>query len=346
MTRTPPPKLWPHALQVAVLNTVIALSLTAFGSHPLAENLVYSQSIGLSIWALIECCVHWAVHDWETQWRRMVLLVPLCVVAGYLLGTALGDALLQQDSLALWQANPRKTLGLLAMSLGAGALGTYHYLSRGQLAAARERALSAQRQAAEARLKLLETQLEPHMLFNTLANLRVLIGSDPARAQAMLDRLIDYLRATLAASRSGTHALATEFDRLRDYLELMQVRMGPRLRYTLTLPDALRGHAIPPLLLQPLVENAIQHGLEPSVAGGEVQVQASLQHGALQLVVTDTGVGMAAAPVLSPTRSGFGLGQVRERLLTAYGAQAHMAVTTHPPHGTRIVLTLPGFTPA
>ena len=343
MTRTPPPTLWPHALQVAGLNTVIALSLTAFGSRPLLENLVYSQGIGLSIWALIECCVHWAVHDWETQWRRMVLLVPLCVVAGYLLGSLLGDALLQHNNLALWQANPRKTLGLLAMSLGAGTLGTYYYLSRGQIAAARERALTAQRQAAEARLKLLETQLEPHMLFNTLANLRVLIGSDPARAQAMLDRLIDYLRATLAASRTGTHALATEFDRLRDYLELMQVRMGPRLRYTLTLPDALRGHAIPPLLLQPLVENAIQHGLEPSVAGGEVQVHASLHQGALQLVVADTGVGMAAAaaPVPSPTRSGFGLGQVRERLLTTYGAQAQMAVTTHPPHGTRIVLTLP-----
>lgn len=339
MTRPAAPTLWHHALQVAVLNTVIALSLTAFGSRPLLENLVYSQCIGGAIWALIESCVRWAVHDWETQWRRMVLLVPLCVVAGYLLGTLLGGALLQQDSLAFWQTNPRKTLGLLAMSLGAGTLGTYHYLSRGQVAAARERALTAQRHATEARLKLLETQLEPHMLFNTLANLRALIGSDPARAQGMLDRLIDYLRATLAASRTGTHALATEFDRLRDYLELMQVRMGPRLRYTLTLPEALRNHPIPPLLLQPLVENAIQHGLEPSVAGGEVQVVASLQHGALQLAVADTGVGMAAAA--APAGSGFGLAQVRERLLTTYGAQAQMAVTANPPHGTRVVLTLP-----
>ena len=96
--------------------------------------------------------------------------------------------------------------------------------------------MAAERSAAEAQLKLLQSQLEPHMLFNTLANLRVLIGTDPARAQAMLDRLIAFLRATLTASRSGSHALADEFDRLGDYLALMAVRMGPRLACAWTCP--------------------------------------------------------------------------------------------------------------
>src|SRR5690606_22156517 len=126
----------------------------------------------------------------------------------------------------------------------------------------------AQRQASEARLRLLESQLEPHMLFNTLANLRALIGSDPPRAVEMLDRLNAFLRATLAASRSAAgaqrHTLRDEFARLDDYLALMAVRMGPRLRVVLSLPEPLADCPVPALLLQPLVENAIRHGLEPS----------------------------------------------------------------------------------
>ena len=112
------------------------------------------------------------------------------------------------------------------------------------------------------------------MLFNTLANLRALIGVDPPAAQHMLDRLNAYLRATLNASRATQHPLSAEFARLADYLELMALRMGPRLQVTLDLPDALADVPVPPLLLQPLVENAIQHGLEPRVQGGALTVRA------------------------------------------------------------------------
>lgn len=131
-----------------------------------------------------------------------------------------------------------------------------------------------QRHAQEARLKLLETQLEPHMLFNTLANLRALIAVDAERAQQMLDPVIAYLRATLHASRAATHPLQAEFDRLRDYLKLMAIRMGPRLAYALELPPALAAAPVPVLLLQPLVENSIKHGLEPKVQGGRITVRA------------------------------------------------------------------------
>ena len=144
-----------------------------------------------------------------------------------------------------------------------------------RLAHARADAEAARRAAAENQLKLLESQLEPHMLFNTLANLRVLIGIDPPRAQAMLDRLIAFLRATLNASRSTLHPLATEFERIGDYLALMGMRMGPRLQSQLSLPDALRDVGVPPLLLQPLVENSIKHGLEPQIAGGRIEVDAA-----------------------------------------------------------------------
>ena len=162
------------------------------------------------------------------------------------------------------------------------------------------------------------------MLFNTLANLRVLIGMDPARAQAMLDQLIAFLRATLNASRSSQHSLKDEFARLADYLALMQIRMGARLRPVLNLPPELAALQIPPLLLQPLVENAIKHGLEPNIDGGELRISARLEAGQLVLEVADSGVGLSATPVADGTQVGtnFGLQQIRERIATHYGAAA------------------------
>jgi sensor histidine kinase YesM len=136
----------------------------------------------------------------------------------------------------------------------------------------------------------------------------------------MLDRLNDYLRSTLSASRATEHPLSAEFDRLRDYLELMQIRMGERLRYTLDLPAALASLPVPPLILQSLVENAIVHGLEPQVAGGEVHVSAQADGDMLVLQVRDTGAGFDVAQ----TPEGFGITQVRERIATRYGNQATM----------------------
>jgi sensor histidine kinase YesM len=162
------------------------------------------------------------------------------------------------------------------------------------------------------------------MLFNTLANLRVLIASDPARAQAMLDRLIGFLRATLAASRSGSHALADEFERIGDYLALMAVRMGPRLSVRVDLPERLRALPVPPLVLQPLVENCIQHALEPQVQGGRIELSAAREGDTLVLRVRDTGIGLGRVPASNGTR--FGLRQVRERLAALYGSRASLTL--------------------
>lgn len=191
------------------------------------------------------------------------------------------------------------------------------------------------------------------MLFNTLANLRTLITTDPPRAVLMLDRLNNYLRATLKASRTealeGRHTLADEFARLHDYLELMAVRMGPRLRHTLALPDDLERVALPPLLLQPLVENAIRHGLEPQVAVGSLSVRAWRESPhRLVIEVRDSGVGMPVTPpnilptdTTSPAAGGFGLAQVRERLHATYGSAASLAICAAPGGGTLIRIELP-----
>src|SRR4029078_4252229 len=136
---------------------------------------------------------------------------------------------------------------------------------------------------------LLESQLEPHMLFNTLANLRAPITVDPQRAQATLDQPIALLRATLAAARVPSHALDAEFARVADYLALMQARMGPRLETKLDLPADLAALQVPPLVLQPLVENAIKHGLEPHIGKGRIEVRAVRDGNRVRLTERHTG---------------------------------------------------------
>ena len=348
---------WRWLLASASLNTMIALALTlghkgqGIGLHALGVNLVYSQCIGLAIWGLIDLGRAWLTPDEPRHWPRLVGIVPAGVVLGYLGGTLVADTLLGDPAGGgLSFLGSGQSAGLLLMSLAIGAGCTYYFMSQSRLASAREevarasaQAEAAQRQAAESQLKLLQTQLEPHMLFNTLANLRVLVGLDPARAQTMLDHLIAYLRATLGASRATLHPLQDEFDRLADYLALMAVRMGPRLAFSLDLPDELRAVPVPPLLLQPLVENSIRHGLEPKVAGGSIHVQAQMQGSRLFLAVTDTGLGCdtATPPATTALTSGFGLTQVRERLHTCYGAEGAIEIVAIPSGGTRVSISFP-----
>jgi LytS/YehU family sensor histidine kinase len=163
------------------------------------------------------------------------------------------------------------------------------------------------------------------MLFNTLANLRVLIGMDPPRAQLMLDHLVAFMRSTLTASRNMLHPLSAEFGRIDDYLVLMKIRMGDRLQTQVDFPEALGPLAVPTLLLQPLVENAIKHGLEPHLDGGRLLVTARAEGNELVLSVRDTGVGLSS---VANDGTHFGVTQVRERLSTLYGDVASLVLAT------------------
>ena len=156
----------------------------------------------------------------------------------------------------------------------------------------------------------------------------------------MLDRLIAYLRATLNASRATLHPLSAEFARVDDYVQLMKVRMGERLLPQLELPAELAAQPVPPLLLQPLVENAIKHGLEPNVDGGKLIVSAARDRDQLVLRVRDTGVGLQTSHG-DGTR--FGIQQVRERLATLYGDRAtlELAAASDAEGGTMATVRVP-----
>lgn len=336
-----------------VLGVAVVIGLTnhatdTTGQRSLAAALVYALAVSLLIWLCIDVARYplarllrlRAPRYWPQGWGAVAWTVG-GIALGYLGGTAIGDAYLGRSTWDLLRLDPARFVAILAGAAGVALafVAFFYQRSRAEILA---------RQAREAELRLLQSQLEPHMLFNTLANLRVLIALDPPRAQAMLDRLIAFLRATLAASRAGTHTLGDEFARLSDYLALMAVRMGPRLQVQLTLPPELGTRPVPALLLQPLAENAIAHGLEPQVSGGRLEIGAeALPGGRLRLRVRDTGVGWRAgrdapaAPQPGAPAGGFGLTQVRERLATRYGAAARFTIGAAEGGGTEALIELP-----
>jgi hypothetical protein len=333
-----------HAAVVAAFSAVIAIGLGIAKGGDWIQQFVYAEAIGLSIWACSDFGRLLFKRDPETQWPtgwRMIAMQTGAVIVGYVIGTWIGDQYCGCSTFELWQRSARTFAGYLLLCIATTVAISFFFMSRGRDQRRLRQIATAQRDASEAQLKLLESQLEPHMLFNTLANLRVLIGIDPPRAQAMLDQLIAFLRATLSGSQQPFHALSAEFARLSDYLQLMQVRMGDRLQTQLALPHDLADLPVPPLVLQPLVENAIKHGLEPHVGGGRIEISAERRGAQVVLRVRDTGAGLAADANATGTR--FGLEQVRRRLQTIYGAAATLDLRPAggSEGGTDAIVTLP-----
>jgi sensor histidine kinase YesM len=322
---------------VAALLIGLVLWMQHGVSYSLAIQLVYSFAITLSIWFLADVGrMALFYRNGATTWPSTAvhwLFSSAAIVLGYVVGTLVGDAYSGFSTFELIRYDISRFAQYLitAVLISLGFM-VYFYQ--------KEHLATAQKQQAESHLKLLESQLEPHMLFNTLANLRALIQTDSTKAVAMLDALNGYLRATLGGSRLAVHPLSDEFARLQDYLALMQVRMGRRLTFTLDCPAQLASHPLTPLLLQPLVENAIKHGLDPAIAGGTLHVQAQQLGQQLLLTVSDTGSGGLTAATLASSR-GFGLANVRDRLASAYGTSASLHLAQINGYTTSVQIALP-----
>ncbi len=205
------------------------------------------------------------------------------------------------------------------------------------------RQIAAENLATEAQLRLLQAQIEPHFLFNTLANVVSLMEVDAPRAKSMLEAFVDYLRASLSGLGQGRHTLGDEIDLIDAYMRIIKIRMEERLDYAIEVPAALRGLTLPALTLQPLVENAIVHGLEPQIAGGRVRVGARSDGRSLVITVDDDGAGLAAATgaVARPPGSGTALANIRRRLEQAYGSSASLDIRAAEPRGVCAQLSLP-----
>jgi len=351
-TAHPYPRLRRFTIDCAitqVFNVIIAVLVTYvvrfYGSF--FVNLVMSVCIGTLAVTFIDGgrLLLWG----ERKPPRLPFIVLLCVsfFAAQYLGKHAAMFILDIPPEDFAAARARNMTSMLVGSTVTFAVIIWFFWNRGRMAhleaaaeAEKARAAAVEKQAMQAQLQMLQAQIEPHMLFNTLANLQGLISIDPARAQHMLEQLIQYLRATLSSSRAERSSLAHEFSLMEAYLGLMTVRMGSRLRYTLDLPEGLRNILVPPMLLQPLVENAIKHGLEPKVDGGEVLIRAERNGDLLTLRVTDTGLGLDKCPA-DPNGTHVGVANVRERLHALYGDRADFRLLPNTPAGVIAQLSIP-----
>lgn len=276
---------------------------------------------------------------WLLQVLSVTLTVPLATLAVYLLAVG-GDfeTLLRSEGRILgfmWIAGSGLIVGPL-LAMGA--------LYRQRDAEARSQALhfelersELERRALDARLRLLQAQVEPHFLFNTLANVRALVETGSPQAAPVLRSLIAYLRAAMPRLQDETANLGDELALVRAYLELMHLRMPDRLSYRIEVDAALQGLRFPPMALLTLVENAVRHGIDPSEEGGEIVVRGTRADAdaPLLLSVSDTGVGL-----LSPMGTGTGLRNLRERLKLFFGPGARLDLSENVPHGVRAEMEL------
>jgi|KBSSwiStaDraftv2_1062776.scaffolds.fasta_scaffold55066_2 signal transduction histidine kinase len=211
--------------------------------------------------------------------------------------------------------------------------------SRERTAALHERELGRQRlesRMAESRLAVMQAQVEPHFLFNTLAHIKRLGHTDSALARRMLDSLCDYLRAALPQMRGNTATLGSELDLASAYLQIQRIRMGRRLGVGIAVPAALRGIAFPPMMLISLVENSVKHGLSPLAEGGTIHIQAVARDSTLHVSVADTGQGF-----IKSSGTGIGLANISSRLAALHGRAAALSVAPNAPHGAVFTITLP-----
>lgn len=333
-----------NALICSIVAVLVWAAFPYVGKSGLFSSWVYSQSIGQII------CIGFLVFSHFQQTKSLnpaigyFLFYPIIVFFGFFLGKNLAAYLMKTP------VDPHSTGPVfwttLFITFCVSLFAIWFFSSRDKMMNLKLIAAEESARASKAKLSMLQAQVEPHMLFNTLSNLRLLISSDATKATLMLDNLVDYLRSTLANSMHESTLLKNEFELLENYLSLMEIRIGHRLKFDLHLPSNLEQQSVPILILQPIVENAIKHGIEPSVQGGIISIHARSEEHCIAVEVIDTGIGynQGASPPQHEGSEGFGLHSVRERLQTTdtpYEVLSVMSPLSDGQQGTSITIRLP-----
>ena len=327
-----------YIVLTAVFNTVIAgfLFTVEYFRGSFAVCFTMSQSIGFSI------CFFVIGSSWllkpRAMWTKLLLLVGT-ILLGTAIGLVIGAHLAGIKQLDKIYSLP-SLIRTMSIGLIFGGIIFYFFLSRHQINYAGSKAreehlkrITSEKEMAETKLRLLQAQIEPHFLFNTLSNVLSLLDTDVKKGRAMLLNLTRYLRLTLDKTRSKTTTLEQELDTVCAYMNIHKVRMGDRLEFSIDMPEDLKKRSLPPMLIQPLVENAIKHGLEPKVAGGRIHISIGRENGILRVVVADTGEGI-------PENAGDGVGMtnIRQRLTSLYGEKAKLILKQNSPCGVMAIL--------
>ena len=334
---------WQTVLLVAAINTGIAALMWIADARPFWHPFVSAQIFGFSI----AYCVN-AVSPWER--RRPVVRLAAAVATGVLIGMLL--VIVAKGYTPAHIRGEWKLFGLtLLTAFTNGLFVSLFFLFKFRETRAETALLKAEaaqhllsRQAVEAELKVMQAQVEPHFLFNTLASVQYLTETDPAKASALLGHLLAYLRAALPQLRTASTALGKEIEMAEAYLRILQMRMGDRLAFEVEVPERLRGTPFPPGLLISVVENAIEHGVESQAEGGKVTISARSIDGRLQVRVCDTGNGVRPPSSSRAPGRGIGLANVRERLAALYGERARFTLENGADRGASATIEIPAET--
>lgn len=308
------------------------------GHHVLAYRLYGSAAVCLLVFTLLE---QWPrrlprrVGRWALQVIAMAIVIPPLMAFWYWWGTEPGAPPFHKVPKRMEGYFALTFIGVL-MAPWVAMAALFRERDARVLAAERERG-ELQRQALDARLRLLQAQVEPHFLFNTLANVQALVDAGSPKASPVLAALVSYLRAAVPRLNDPQHRLGQELEMVQAYLQLMQLRMPDRLAFSVHGEGDLAALRCPPLTLLTLVENAVRHGIDPSLEGGRIDVQARRQGARCFLSVRDTGVGLQAGS----RGLGSGLSTLRERLQLAFGAEAQLRLSEVQPHGVLAEIELP-----
>jgi sensor histidine kinase YesM len=324
-----------------ILSVFIAvfLTLTGIGSS-FVTTLTTSQCFGISMWSTITLLL-WLFKPEKAL--SLAFIVIAGIAGGTLIGLHLGPFVLRQFFPVIVKGPEKSLLQAIVLCIAFGSVISYFFYTKSRLSVSREviqqeriKRLSSEKEALEAKLRLLQAQIEPHFLFNTLSNVLSLVDRDPVKGKSMLTDLIRYLRTSLSRTLPDRTTLDQEMEIITAYLNIQKVRMGERLRFTIEVPDAALTHPFPPMLLQPLVENAIKHGLEPQMEGGEIIIRAAEKDDLVRIEVADTGAGFS-----SFQKTGVGIANVRERIQLLYGEKGRLVLEENKPHGVRATIEVP-----
>lgn len=327
-------------LLTMVFNTVIAVFLTYFGfGGDFFVNLIFSQCIGLTICALVTIA-HLFFGTLGPIMR--MLLFTAALILGSIAGTVLGVTITGMGTSPFFERNI-SFVHVVSLGIVFGSIISYFFYSSHRISMTERRAeeerilrITSEKKAVETELRLLQAQIEPHFLFNTLSNILSLLETDLKKGQAMLIDLIQYLRTSLKKTREDTTTIGKEMEMIRAYLNIFKVRMEDRLKYRIEIPDRLKEVPFPPMLIQPLVENAIKHGLEPKIKGGEILIHGEEDGKVLRLAIADTGVGMYKGGAM-----GLGLSNLNERLKSLYGDKGRLILEENRPSGLKAIIEVP-----
>lgn len=326
---------WRRAVVAALLAGVAASALNPLFVIPfgvLLGRMVFIAALLLVIFSAAAAIHPPGVAPWLAQVLAIVIAAPFATLLAYLpsIDGRISNMITHEGRI-MGFIDITATVLFIAPLLALGAL----YRERdaqarsAQLAFELERS-TLEKEALDARLKLLHAQIEPHFLFNTLANVQALVESGSPQAAPVLKSLIAYLRAAVPKLHAGPSTLGNEITLVRAYLELMRMRMPDRLAFSIDVPDEIAGTEFPPMSVLTLVENAVRHGIDPSESGGRIDVVARRETGgdSIRVLVADTGAGMSESAV-----PGTGLSNLEGRLRSFFGASARLELHDAKPHG-------------